>query len=194
MSRGDLLRARLTESVEVLQAVAGDAELAAQFEGAVEAIVGSLRQGGKILLCGNGGSSADAQHLAAELIGRFQLERRSLPAISLSDNTAALTAIGNDYAYSDVYARAVDGLGNRGDVLLGMSTSGRSQNVVSALQAARKRQMVTIAFLGKPGSPAQMHADHVICIPSSSTAQIQQGHMAVGHVIFELVEAELCPS
>jgi len=158
----------------------------------VESIVGSITVGGKVLLCGNGGSAADAQHLAAELIGRFCLEREPFPAIALSDNVAALTAIGNDYGYGEVFVRAVNGLGRKGDVLIGISTSGRSPSVVDALAAARERGMITVALVGDPETPMGEVAEHVLAVPGASTARIQEGQMLLGHAIFELVERELC--
>jgi len=157
-----------------------------------EEIVRSLRLGGKVLLCGNGGSAADAQHLAAELIGRFRLDRQALPAIALADNVAAMTAIGNDYAYEDIFARGVQGLGHAGDVLIGLSTSGSSPNVVAALKVAREIGLITVAFVGRPDCTMAHYAAHVICVEGSGTARIQEGQMLVGHTIFESVERELC--
>ena len=148
--------------------------------------------GGKLLLCGNGGSAADAQHLAAELVGRFILDRNPSAAIAPRDNVAALTAIANDYDYADVYARSVTGLGRSGDVVMGLSTSGHSANVVAALKAGRDGGMVTVALRGPPGSPMDELADHTLCVPGTRTAGIQEGHLLLGHVIFERVEQELC--
>jgi D-sedoheptulose 7-phosphate isomerase len=159
---------------------------------ATNEIIRSLRVGGKVLLCGNGGSAADAQHLAAELIGRFHLDRQALPAIALADNVAAMTAIGNDYSYNDVFVRGVQGLGRQGDVLIGLSTSGSSGNVVAALKAAEKAGLATIALVGKPDCVMADLANHVISVPGANTARIQEGHMLVGHTIFELVERDLC--
>jgi D-sedoheptulose 7-phosphate isomerase len=192
MSRADLVRARVREAIEVCQWLLTDDAIAGAIDGVVEAIVGSIKGRGKVLLCGNGGSAADAQHLAAELIGRFCLERQAFPAIALSDNVAAMTAIGNDYSYRDVFSRAVNGLGNEGDVLIAISTSGRSPNVVEALKAARERGLVTVALVGTPETPMGQLADHVLVVPGPSTARIQEGQMLLGHAIFELVERELC--
>ena len=158
----------------------------------VDVIVASIREGGKVLLCGNGGSAAEAEHLAAELIGRFCFDRSPFPAVALASNVAALTAIANDYDYDDVYARAVTGLGRSGDVVMGLSTSGRSANVVAALKAGRDGGMVTVALTGPPGSPMEEAADHTLCVPTTRTAGIQEGHLLLGHVIFERVEQELC--
>lgn len=192
MSRAEVLEDRLREARDVCSALIEDKQITRTFDAVVELMVGAIRNGGKVLLCGNGGSAADAQHLAAELVGRFCLERQPYAALALADNVAALTAIGNDYAYSDVYSRAVRGLGRPGDVVIGLSTSGRSQNIVEALHAAADGGMATVAFVGVPGSPMEDAATHVFRVPAGSTARIQEGHMLLGHTIFELVERELC--
>lgn len=192
MSRAELLRERVGEAIDVCQGLLRDAAIAETVDTAVDAIVASLSAGGKVLLCGNGGSAADAQHLAGELLGRFRLEREPYAAFALGDNIAALTAISNDYSYSDFFARAVVGLGNPGDVLIALSTSGRSANVIAAVGAARERGIVTVAFVGAPGSPMEAAAEHVLRVPGPSTARIQEGHMVLGHTIVELVERELC--
>jgi D-sedoheptulose 7-phosphate isomerase len=187
------LRHSVQDAVAVCEGLLAD-EVVTAIERATDAIVQSLRMEGKVLLCGNGGSAADAQHLAAELIGRFCLDRRALPAVALADNVAALTAIGNDYAYEDVFVRGVNGLGSPGDVLIALSTSGSSRNVLAALQAATDGGLTTIALVGKPDSPMAELADHTISVAGANTARIQEGHMLVGHTIFELVERELCPA
>jgi D-sedoheptulose 7-phosphate isomerase len=192
MSRAEVLRTRLLESIAVRQALLNDAELTAGVDTVVGAIVGSIGSGGKVMLCGNGGSAADAQHLAAELVGRFYLERPPFPAISLSDNVAALTAISNDYNYEVAYAREVRALGKRGDVLIGLSTSGESRNVVEALRAAADLGIITVVLVGALGSSMETEAQLALHVPASNTASIQEGHKLLGHVIFELVEKELC--
>ena len=191
MSRAELVRASVRDAIEVCQSLLDDEALAHSVDSVVEAIVGSINAGGKVLLCGNGGSAADAQHLAAELIGRFCLEREAFPALALSDNIAAITAVGNDYGYADVFSRAVRGLGKAGDVLIGISTSGRSQNVVDALQAAREKEIITVALVGAGDTPMAEASDHVLTVRGPSTARIQEGQMLLGHAIFELVEREL---
>jgi D-sedoheptulose 7-phosphate isomerase len=182
----------MREAIGVCQALHDDEAVAAAVDAVVDAVVASITSGGKILLCGNGGSAADAQHLAAELVGKFRLERRPFPAVALSDNIAAVTAVGNDYGYEEVFARAVRGLGNPGDVLIGLSTSGRSANVIGALEAGRERGLVTVALIGAAGSPMEAASDHVLRVTGPSTARIQEGQMLLGHTIFELVERELC--
>jgi D-sedoheptulose 7-phosphate isomerase len=192
VSRTGLLQERIRESLTMMELLLDDEEVAAGVDRIVGAMVGSIQNGGKVLLCGNGGSAAEAEHLAAELIGRFCMERRPLPAIAIASNVAALTAIANDYHYADAFARAVTALGQPGDVVLGMSTSGRSANVVAALEAARAKDMVPVALVGERGSPIEDVADHALTVPAARTAGIQEGHLLLGHTIFELVERELC--
>jgi D-sedoheptulose 7-phosphate isomerase len=192
MSRAEVVRARVREAIDVCQGLLDDPSLAFAVDAVAEAVVGSIRGGGKLLLCGNGGSAADAQHLAAELVGRFCVERRALPAVALADNVSSLTAVGNDYGYGEVFARGVRALGAPGDVLIGISTSGRSANVVAALEAARELGLVTVALVGAAGSPMEDPCDHVLRVPGPNTARIQEGQMLLGHTIVELVERELC--
>jgi D-sedoheptulose 7-phosphate isomerase len=187
----DVLRERVADAIAVCEGLTQDSVIASV--GAVtKDTVESLENGGKVLLCGNGGSSADAQHLAAELIGRFCLDRRPLPAIALSDNVAAITAIGNDYSYEDVFVRGVQAFGRRGDVLIGLSTSGASKNVVAAFEAANAIGLITVAFVASSDCAMAGLATHVVCVKGANTARIQEGHMLVGHTIFELIERELC--
>jgi D-sedoheptulose 7-phosphate isomerase len=192
MSRAELARERIREATDVCRSLLEDASVVEGVDAIVGEIVESLRSGGKVLLCGNGGSAADAQHLAAELVGRFCLDRQPLPAVALADNVAAMTAISNDYGYSDSFSRAVRGLGRRGDVLIGLSTSGRSDNVIRALIAAREREMVTVALVGGDDSPMARASQYVVRVAGPNTARIQEAQMLVGHTIFELVERELC--
>jgi D-sedoheptulose 7-phosphate isomerase len=187
----ELLRRTVEEAIAVCESIL-DERIMATVEEATDEIVRSLRTGGKVLLCGNGGSAADAQHLAAELIGRFCLDRPALPAVALADNVAAMTAIANDYSYEDIFVRSVHALGRPGDILIGISTSGSSRNVLAALDAARQAGLVTIGLVGRPDCAMARRADHTICVPGASTARIQEGQMLVGHTIFELVERELC--
>lgn len=150
----------------------------------------ALNEGNKILFCGNGGSAADAQHLAAELVGRFVKERESLPAIALTTDTSILTAIANDYSYDDVFSRQVAGLGQAGDVLIGISTSGNSKNVVKAIELAKQKGLKTVAFTGEGGGILGALCDAVIAVPSKTTAHIQEMHILVGHIVCELVEED----
>lgn len=191
MSSADLLSERIDQAVAVLESLRSPA-IAAVLTAIVSDMTRCLREDGRVLLCGNGGSAADAQHLAAELVGRFVLDRRPLAGIALADNVAALTAIGNDYAFEEVFARGVRGIGRPGDVVFGLSTSGRSANVVKALQAAREGGMIAVAFVGVDGSPLTAVADHVLAVGDVPTARVQEAHKLLGHTIFELVEQELC--
>ena len=159
---------------------------------AAEAICKALRDGQKVMLCGNGGSAADAQHIAAELMGRFLADRSPLPAVALTTDTSALTAIGNDYAFDEIFARQVRGLGRADDVLVGISTSGNSRNVIRALEVARELGMLTIGLTGENGGDMRALCDLAICVPSSQTNHVQEMHIAVGHMICAIVENELC--
>ncbi|WP_298704489.1 D-sedoheptulose 7-phosphate isomerase [uncultured Veillonella sp.] len=148
----------------------------------------ALSNGNKILFCGNGGSAADSQHLAAELVGRFQKERLSLPAIALTTDTSILTAVGNDYGYDEIFKRQVAGLGRTGDVLIGISTSGNSGNVVKAVELARTMGLHTVAFTGEGGGKLRELCDITMAVPSTVTARIQEMHIMIGHIICELIE------
>lgn len=192
MWRAELLRERIDEAVALLEQLRTDPTVAAGVEAGADAIAVALRGGGRVLLCGNGGSAADAQHLAAELVGRFMLDREPWAAIAISDNVAAVTAIGNDYGYDEIFVRGVHAHGRRGDVLVALSTSGRSANVIAALNAARQRGMVTIALVGPDSSLVTDAADTVISVHGPSTARIQEGHKLLGHTIFEIAERQLC--
>ena len=158
---------------------------------AAAAILAASNGGGKVLVFGNGGSAADAQHLATDLVGRFQRERRALAAVALTADSSLLTAIANDYAFDRVFVRQIEALGLRGDVAFGMSTSGRSTNVVEGLRAARARGLTTIALTGRDGGPAGALADIHINVPDPATARVQEAHRTLIHAICELVEREL---
>lgn len=148
----------------------------------------SLKAGGKIMFCGNGGSAADSQHLAAEMVSKLSYDRPALNSIALTTDTSALTAIGNDYGYLYSFSRQVDAIGSSGDILFGISTSGRSKNVVEAIKSAKKKNIITIGLLGESGRDIGNLADHQINIPSSETPKIQEGHIATGHIICALIE------
>jgi len=184
----------LRRSAAALDGVAGDQA----FQETVCRVAGligeALRGGGKLLVAGNGGSAADAQHLAAEFLSRFAADRRPLPAVALTTDTSVLTAIGNDYGFEHVFERQVRGLGRPGDVFLAISTSGRSPNVLAALEAARKIGMTTIGFTGSPKSEMQGLCDVCLCAPSDETPVIQQIHIVAGHMICGLVEQALTAS
>ncbi|MDH7499181.1 MAG: D-sedoheptulose 7-phosphate isomerase [candidate division NC10 bacterium] len=153
----------------------------------------TLRRGNQLLLCGNGGSAADAQHLAAEFVNRFLYDRPALPAIALTTDTSILTAIGNDLDFSQIFARQVEALGKAGDLLYAISTSGNSPNVIRAVETARKRGIETVAFTGGDGGRLAPLCDHALIVPSRSTPRIQEVHITLGHIICQIVERELFP-
>ena len=169
---------RLEECREVLSAIA-------------EAWVTALKAGNKVLFFGNGGSAADAQHLAAELVVRYRINRRALPSIALTTDTSILTAIGNDYGYEKLFSRQIQALGRPGDVFVGYSTSGKSPNVLRAFEEARRIGLVCVGMTGNRGGPMHELCDHVLAVPSESTPKIQEGHLVLGHIICGLVEAEI---
>ena len=157
---------------------------------AATALIEALKKGNKLLIFGNGGSAADAQHIACEFVSKFRLERKGLPAISLTTNTSILSAISNDYEYARVFERQIEALGRKGDVVIGISTSGKSPNVLAALKLARKMGMVTIGMEGEKGRMKDV-VDIDICVPSSDTPRIQEAHITIGHILCDVVEKEL---
>ena len=163
-------------------------EMAGNVARAAEIIIEALKAGGKVLLCGNGGSAADAQHFAAELVGRFETERRPLPAVALSTNTSNLTAIGNDYGFEEVFARQVRALGREDDALVAISTSGGSPNVLAAVAAAREKRMAVVALAGRDGGKLASAADVALVVREKRTCRIQEGHITCIHVICRLVD------
>jgi D-sedoheptulose 7-phosphate isomerase len=182
---------KVRASISVKQLLLADKEYLSAVSQAGLLIAEALANGGCILFCGNGGSAADAQHLAAELSGRFLRERRALAGIALTANTSVLTAIGNDYSFDEVFSRQIEGLASSGDVLLGISTSGDSPNVLRAMKAATAMQLATVALTGATGGKLAEVAAHCIRIPSSETPRIQEAHILTGHILMEIVEAEL---
>ncbi len=157
----------------------------------VEVIIKTFKGGGKVLFCGNGGSAADAQHLAAELSGKFYFDRPPLPSEALHVNTSFLTAVANDYSFEQVYSRMIKAIGNKGDVLIGISTSGNSVNIINALITAREKNMITIGFTGETGGEMKNLCNYIICVPSLDTPRIQEVHIMIGHIICELTEKAL---
>ena len=181
----NLVEQRMADHAAVLAATKA---LASDIERAGILIRDALAGGHKILFCGNGGSAADSQHLAAEIVGRFQKERPSLPALALTVDTSVLTAVANDYGYDTVFSRQVEGLGNDGDVLVGISTSGNSKNVIAAIEAARKKQMKVIGFTGIGGGKMADLCDVCLAVPSRVTARTQEMHIMIGHILCEIAE------
>jgi D-sedoheptulose 7-phosphate isomerase len=184
----DLIAAHLKQSLAGLERANGDTAMLATARKIVAAIVAALRAGNKLLIIGNGGSAADAQHIAAEIIGRYKQDRPSYAAIALTTDTSALTAIANDYGFEQVFARQVEGLGQPGDVLMALSTSGRSPNILAALRKARERGLVTVGFTGTKGGAMGASCDHLLIAPSDDTPVVQQIHLAVAHGICEEIE------
>jgi len=187
--REDIVK-RIEENISAKKSILNDAHLIDTIERAATVVVNAIKNGNKIIFCGNGGSAADSQHLAAELIGKFYFNRRSLPAVSLTVNTSIITAIGNDFGFDKIFARQLEGIGKAGDVLIGLSTSGNSENVVEAFRLAKELGISTIAFTGEGGGILRNLADILINVPSSDTPRIQEAHIMVGHIICELVEKE----
>lgn len=187
--RTAVIAAYLAETEAVIRRLG---PLSGVIESAADAWMTALRNGGKVIFCGNGGSAADAQHLAAELMGRFLFDRDPMAAVSLTVDTSALTAIGNDYGYEHVFARQLRGIGRAGDVLLGMSTSGNSANVVKAFEAAREMGIVTIGLTGENGGRMADLSDILVAVPHKQTNHIQEAHITIGHLICALVESALC--
>jgi D-sedoheptulose 7-phosphate isomerase len=177
-------------SINVKQDVLQNEELLKTVHTCITVLVQAFKNGNKVLFCGNGGSAADAQHLAAELTGRFYTDRDALPAEALHCNTSYLTAVANDYSYDVIYSRMVKGIGNKGDVLIGLSTSGNSPNIYNAFEVAKEKGMITIAFTGATGGSMKALADYLINIQSTDTPRIQESHIMLGHIICQLVEAE----
>ncbi|MFZ9121642.1 MAG: D-sedoheptulose-7-phosphate isomerase [Burkholderiaceae bacterium] len=182
------IQTSLQASQRLVQDILADEALQQRLQAAVEACVTCLRGGGKLLFAGNGGSAAEAQHFSAEFVGRFLKEREALASIALHTDTSALTAIGNDYGYEHVFSRQVQALGQRGDILIGLSTSGRSKNILLAMQAAKNKGLLNIALTGQDPRDMGALADIVLNMPSAHTPQIQEGHLIVGHLLCGLVE------
>ncbi|MBN8672474.1 MAG: D-sedoheptulose 7-phosphate isomerase [Chitinophagales bacterium] len=181
----------LQRSIDVKAQIIDNPELINTIEAVVEKIVAAFRYGNKVLFCGNGGSAADAQHLAAEFSGRFYSDRDPLPSEALHCNTSYITAVANDYGYDVVYSRIIKGTGKAGDVLIGLSTSGNSVNITNALQTAKDIGMITVGFTGEGGGKMKALCDYLVNIPSNDTPRIQESHITVGHIMCQLVEEKL---
>lgn len=182
------IRNIIQSSIDVKQSVLADPGLIETIEKVVNVITRSLHNGKRIYFCGNGGSAADAQHLAAEFSGRFYADRKALPAEALHCNTSYLTAVANDYSFDVIYARLIEGIGGPGDILAGLSTSGNSANIVKAFEVARDKGIITIGFTGLGGGVLSSLSDYLINVPSTDTPRIQESHILIGHIICQLVE------
>lgn len=187
----DIIKNIIASSIAVKQQILEDENMQQSIAEAVALISDAFKNGNKVLFCGNGGSAADAQHLAAEFSGRFYTDRKALPAEALHCNTSYLTAVANDYSYDVVYSRMVDGIGQKGDVLIGLSTSGNSGNIIKAFETARQKGMATIGFTGATGGKMKDLSDYLFNVPSTDTPRIQESHIMIGHIICQLVEANL---
>ena len=187
------IHTQIRETARNLDVMAADDDLVDRIARVTAACVLALENGHKLLFAGNGGSAADAQHLAGELVSRFAYDRPGLPAFALTTDTSVLTAIGNDYGYEQLFARQVEAVGGAGDVFFGISTSGRSPNVLSALDAARAKGLITVGMTGRAGGQMAGRCDHLLRVPSDSTPRIQEGHIAMGHAICEIIEAQIFP-
>lgn len=184
----------ISKSIEVKQELLKSEQLLTKIEKAIDMITEAFKNGNKVMFCGNGGSAADAQHLAAEFSGRFYKDRPALPAEALHCNTSYLTAVANDFSYDMIYARLIEGTGNKGDVVIGFSTSGNSSNIVKALETAKNKEITTIGFTGSNGGALKAWSDILIDVPSTDTPRIQESHILVGHIICQLVEENMFPS
>ena len=187
----DLIKQRIQDSIDTKNRIIEDEEIQRIISQLTDAIITSLSNGGKIVLCGNGGSASDALHFAGEIVGRFQKERNAWPAVVLNADVTTMTAIANDYSYEDVFARQVQAHVNKGDVFIGISTSGNSENVFRAMSAAKKRGAITAALLGKDGGKIGKEADYPIIVPSYTTARIQECHITIIHILCEMIENSL---
>jgi D-sedoheptulose 7-phosphate isomerase len=187
----DYVRAELAKTRAVMDALASDPEMPPLLDRIANACITALKGGKKVLLCGNGGSAADAQHLAGELVSRFAYDRPGLPAFALTTDTSVMTAIGNDYGYEHIFARQIAAVGSTGDVLIAISTSGRSPNILAALRMAREKGITTIGFTGRKGGEMPILCDLVYRVPSDETPKIQEGHIVVGHIVCGVIERAL---
>jgi D-sedoheptulose 7-phosphate isomerase len=193
LMRGYIM-SQIAEAGRVMSAMLADESLVARVESAAQACVACLKDGGKVLLAGNGGSAADAQHMAAEFVNRFAVDRPGLAAVALTTDTSILTSIGNDYGYEKLFARQVQALGNKGDVFIAYSTSGKSPNILLALHEARARGLTCIGFSGNRAGPMADACDYYLAVPSSDTPKIQEGHLVLGHILCGLAEKAMFSS
>jgi D-sedoheptulose 7-phosphate isomerase len=182
------IRNIIQASIDVKKEILGNESLIQLVNDCASLAVAAFKNGNKLLFCGNGGSAADAQHLAAEFSGRFYTDRDALPAEALHCNTSYLTAVANDYSYDVVYSRLVKGIGNKGDILIGLSTSGNSSNIIKAFETAKEKGMITIGFTGATGGRMKDCSDYLLNVPSADTPRIQESHIMLGHIICQLVE------
>lgn len=189
----DTITRSISDSIAAKQAILGNPALLQTIQEVADTMITALRSGNRVLWCGNGGSAADAQHLAAELSGRFYYDRPPLNSEALHCNTSYLTAVANDYGYDLIYSRMIDGACKKGDVLVGISTSGNSKNIINAFCKAKEIGVITVALTGKTGGEMRQVADYLLNVPSMDTPRIQESHIMLGHIICEIVEAQMFP-
>lgn len=182
---------QIVDSAATKQAILENDALLETIVTVAKACVEVYRQGKKTMLAGNGGSAADAQHIAAELVGRYGFDRPSIPSLALTTDTSNLTAIGNDYGYDKVFSRQLEGMAQEGDIFIGISTSGNSQNIINAFESAHDRGVTTVALVGRDGGKMGAMADYAIIIPSNATPRIQESHILIGHILCDIIEKEL---
>jgi len=187
------IKQAIEQSIQLKQQVLASETILNTIENVVNACINAYGQNGKVLFCGNGGSAADAQHLAAELSGRFYFDREPLNSEALHVNTSYITAVANDYSYDIIYSRLIKGIGKEGDVLIGLSTSGNSANVVNAFKTAKEIGLLTVGLTGESGGKMKDFCDFLINVPSADTPRIQEAHIMIGHIICEIIESEMFP-
>lgn len=188
----ELIKAQIRESIDAKLLILENKKIIDNIESVAKIIIECYKNGNKVLICGNGGSAADSQHLVGEFVSKFRFHRKSLGAISLNTNTSILTSIGNDYEYDYIFERQIEGLGNKGDVLIGISTTGSSNNISRAFKKAKSMGITTIGFLGKDGGENNIHTHISVIVPSNDTPRIQESHIMIGHIICDIVEQEIC--
>ncbi|MBP9694071.1 MAG: D-sedoheptulose 7-phosphate isomerase [Alphaproteobacteria bacterium] len=184
----NMIKSELHKSRDVLDRMIDSQDLLIAIEQVIQKSISALKSGQKLIFAGNGGSASDAQHLAAELVGRYQKEREALPALALTTDTSALTAISNDYGFEQVFARQLAALGQKGDLYFALSTSGNSKNILASLHIARKKGLICVGMTGENGGAMNEHCDYMIKVPSSITAKIQEGHIKIGHILCLAIE------
>jgi len=185
------IKDEIKKSYETKQKIYNDEILLDKIVDVAQRCVGIYKNGKKTILAGNGGSAADAQHIAAELVGRYGFDRASLPSLALTTDTSNLTAIGNDYGYDQVFSRQLDGMGQDGDIFIGISTSGNSENIIKAFEVAKKKNIFSVALVGKDGGEMAKLADIALVVPSNSTPRIQESHILIGHILCDIIEKEI---
>ena len=187
----DFACSQMLETKHLLEVMMNDKELLSNIETIAKCCIAAFKAGQKILLAGNGGSAADAQHIAAEFVSRFAFDREGLPAIAITTDTSILTAIGNDYGYEKLFSRQIQAIGNKGDIFYAYSTSGKSKNILNALEEARRKGIICVGFSGNLDSPMKSLCDYILEVPSENTAKIQEGHLVLGHILCGIIERNL---